>query len=73
RRAETCGQEGCHRGADANFAAEFAHRILSREVEPVAYWIGVAYRWLIYIVIGAMSVYVFLDVSRNLIERSARR
>jgi hypothetical protein len=66
-RPHTCGR--CHAHADRWFGQDFAHKIPSPRVQPLAFWVGVAYKWLIYLTIGAMACYVLLDFSRTVADR----
>ncbi|MFQ5811567.1 MAG: hypothetical protein ACE5JM_18260, partial [Armatimonadota bacterium] len=65
RRCATCQE--CHEHAGEEFAVSFTHRPVTRATAPAVYWIGTLYTWVIYLTIGAMTIYVFLDMLRWLI------
>lgn len=64
-RPKTCGKPGCHPGADARFAAGFAHRIPSPKIEPLAYWVGTLYNLMVLGVATMMLVWVLFDLYRR--------
>jgi hypothetical protein len=66
-RPHTCGR--CHEHADVWFGQDFMHKIPSRAVQPIAYWVGKVYVWIIYLTIGAMACFVMLDFARVMVDR----
>lgn len=70
QRAATCGQ--CHTGADASFAEGFKHRVITKETEPLVYWVSFAYNAIIYVTIGGMVAFILLDLLRRWLDRRRR-
>lgn len=68
RIAQTCRE--CHVGATRQFALSFKHVRPSPTVEPVIFWVQIAYRWVIIITVGGMALYVLFDLLRYLINRA---
>ena len=64
-RPHTCGQTGCHPGADETFAQGFSHSLPSPQQEPLVYWVGRLYVGLILATIGGMGLYILLDLTRR--------
>ncbi|HSD64830.1 MAG TPA: cytochrome b/b6 domain-containing protein [Ignavibacteriaceae bacterium] len=57
--ASTCGK--CHPGANQNFAKGKIHVIVTRQEEPILYWISTIYIILIISTIGGMFLHNILD------------
>jgi cytochrome b subunit of formate dehydrogenase len=57
--AKTCGS--CHPGANQNFAKGKIHIILTKQQEPLLYWIATVYIIIIVISIGFMLLHNVLD------------
>ena len=72
RLATTCGR--CHPGANQRFAVGAVHVVMSRQEEPLLYFIATAYVILIVTVVGGMVVHNTLDFVRKARRRlQARR
>lgn len=69
--ANTCRK--CHKGASSEFALTFKHITPSPTAEPLVFYVRLAYRWVIGLLIGVMVIYVLLDLFRRLIEWIRRR
>ncbi len=65
--AATCGS--CHPGANERFAVGRVHVVMTREEEPLLYWIATVYIILIVVVVGGMFVHNALDF----IKKARRR
>jgi cytochrome b subunit of formate dehydrogenase len=63
RLAVTCGK--CHSGATAAFARGKVHLEVTREKEPLLYWIGLIYTILIVGVVGGMFLHNAVDFFRK--------
>ncbi|MGE5810068.1 MAG: cytochrome b/b6 domain-containing protein [Ignavibacteria bacterium] len=56
---KTCGS--CHPGANENFAVGRIHVVMTKESEPILYWISTIYIILIVSIIGGMLVHNIVD------------
>lgn len=66
----TC--QKCHQGAEAGFAtAAIGHLRVSTASSALIYYVGLAYRVLIPVVIGGMLAYIALDIVHRLRNRRA--
>jgi predicted CXXCH cytochrome family protein len=64
---KTC--QKCHPGATANFPTAWAsHYIPNREKWPVVYYVDLFYRIFIPTVIGAMVLYIILELARKALD-----
>lgn len=63
--AKTCGS--CHPGAGTTFAIGPVHVVANdpANTHPAVFWVRLGYRWLIWLVIGAMVVHNALDLRRK--------
>jgi formate dehydrogenase gamma subunit len=61
--AATCGK--CHPGANERFAAGSVHVVMSKQEEPILYWIATLYVILIVTLVGGMFVHNVLDFIRK--------
>lgn len=59
----TCGK--CHPGASERFAQGSVHITLTRQSEPLLFWVAMGYIVLIVVVIGGMLVHNILDFVRK--------
>ena len=67
----TC--QRCHPEATANFPTSWmSHYSPTREQTPLVYWVNLFYRILIPVTIGAMLVWVLIDLAKKLISRRRR-
>jgi len=69
--ATTCGR--CHPGANQRFAVGAVHVVMSREEEPLLYWIATGYVILIVTVVGGMAAHNALDFARRARRRLRAR
>jgi hypothetical protein len=67
KRAKTCG--ACHKGGGKWFSQDFTHTPPTRAASPIPYWVGRIYILIIYLIIGAMALYVVLDFTRTVTDR----
>ncbi|HEY6103183.1 MAG TPA: cytochrome b/b6 domain-containing protein [bacterium] len=63
--ATTCGAAGCHPGANAKFGSTPIHLAATTKKEPLLFWIGTIYIFLIIGTIGGMLLHNTLDFIRK--------
>ncbi len=61
--AQTCGK--CHPGANERFAIGSVHVAISRQEEPILYWIATLYIVMIVSVVGGMAIHNGADFIRK--------
>ena len=70
--SKTCGR--CHKGANQNFAVGKIHVSITKEKEPILYWIATTYIVLILVVVGGMLVHNVLDfIKKSKIKKLKQR
>ncbi len=67
----TCGQEGCHPGASANFARGQIHIAAHEESAGVVYRVAQAFKGLTIVVMSGLLLHILLDLSRRARNRRA--
>ncbi len=56
----------CHPGAKDNFASGKVHVLITKQDDPLIFWLSTAYFWLIILTIGGMAFHNLLDFYRKL-------
>lgn len=62
----TCGAEGCHEGANANYAKGRIHVDPHSPESGVIYWVALFFKYLTLTVMLALAVHIALDFNRKL-------
>jgi len=60
---KTCGK--CHPGANETFTQGNIHSTLSKEEDPILYWISTTYIFLLFSILGGMLVHNTLDLFKK--------
>lgn len=63
---KTCGQPGCHPGANANFARGRFHVDPEDKESGIIYWVALFFKWLTIGTLAFLVVHILLDLQRKL-------
>ncbi|MCS7183390.1 MAG: hypothetical protein NZ869_09815 [Thermoanaerobaculum sp.] len=67
---KTCGKEGCHPGANVNYARGRFHIDPSRRDAGVVYWVALFFKYLTVSTLAALILHILLDLRSKLQKRA---
>ena len=65
---KTCGQQGCHPGANVNFAKGKIHVNPEKQEAGIIFWVAFAFKWLTILTMLALIIHILLDLYRRSAE-----
>lgn len=67
---KTCGKEGCHPGANVNYARGRFHVDPSRRDAGTVYWVALFFKYLTWGTLAALFIHILLDLRTKLRKRA---